>query len=336
MLDHLSPGAYENRQPRRVVWPEGTLKINEGETIVIDEPVRIDASRTTLQVAKGVDAIRFTASAQGSTIEGAAIRYEAGGSSNPDWVHDGVAIDVQGADISILGGQIEYAGTGVRVDTSSGEYNCNGTRVADLRIIGNLYFSTGVLINGRDSNGGSYERLNVSGCKRGIVESSFLGNTHIGHMLHACPDGGYIVEGPANYSAFISCYAENDARPVCQESHGVTWIGSNCAQYTDIAGNRVSIRSALSFNNGSVGVKVPYGDGQPLGWDTPDDDPMILGTYKGDGNWAVRRRGIYPPHVELVRPGDPRLKDEVDTAHLKADSVDLRLSQAADILKGES
>lgn len=83
-----------------------------------------------------------------------------------------------------------FSGDGIYINASAGlgapnEGNANNCGVSRVRVVG---CRNGVYINGDDANAGYFERIDVSSNRRwGVWDSSFLGNTHIGH--HALDNG---------------------------------------------------------------------------------------------------------------------------------------------------
>lgn len=85
---------------------------------------------------------------------------------------------------------------------------------------------TGIWTAGRDAQAGVVNRTLISGCRRGVFEDSFFGNTYSSILVEACPhpDDPHRVDGfgirvgqVANYSTFIACYIEDDSKAFLQQ-----------------------------------------------------------------------------------------------------------------------
>lgn len=186
--------------------------------LIVDRKVNIrgyDRGLSIFYVVQGIDGIKVDRKK--------GLRY--------DWTFERFAINALGKvgtnhgimiwqrgilrDLDIQG----FSGTGVYIDgyavgsaDKDAAHNAAFSKVYDCLIAGND--GHGILIDGQDGNAcitfGNDIRNNGGW---GIWDSSLLGGSHFGNMMHSNKLGAYTVDGDVNQTSIFGGYIENDHGP---------------------------------------------------------------------------------------------------------------------------
>ena len=244
-------------------------------TVTVSRRIQLDGGGTQLVVRTADESfVALAVDAQRATLRNFSVRYEprGGGPAGPE----DVAIDVRANGVRIQDVGAYRAGVGIRVHGTN-RRNVNDVRLRDVLIA--ACRSIGVDIDGGDANGGSYSGFQVIGCTNaehtaiGMRESSFLGNSHVGHAFEG-NDIHLRVEGNANASTFVGIYVEGRSRrdprinrvSFDRRSDEVTIIGGQLAHRDELPGTRVAGSSSrILFRDEDrfghdLTLRIPAGD----------------------------------------------------------------------------
>lgn len=131
---------------------------------------------------------------------------------------------------------------GAVTDTPS--TNCNEWVMRRVTAMGAKM--NGFFIDGRDANAGYAEKLFASTCGYwGVYDSSFLGNTHIGHDTDGNGLGPYKDDDANAKNIWLGCYSESGQPPSSIESNSVVIGGLHAAGFDGIKTGR-SISAAVN------------------------------------------------------------------------------------------
>jgi hypothetical protein len=176
----------------------------------------------------------------------------------------------------------------------------------------------GFYFDGADANGNTVIGARAYDCRKGFLDSSFIGNSFIGAAAEGCSNKedagwtpqasvgcGYETDDPACFSSFVDCYAEGDS---CGRVNSpATIYGGTLAAHN--VGTAISVGAAgaygrfptVRYGEGRV-IRTTLGGGGPgvalsIAVDKMDGSPVILPTslrYDEDaiGWWSWNHAGI--------------------------------------------
>lgn len=243
-LSSFDPGAQHPRRWNAAIEDAQAEMVKGAFVLVVDvSPVFAErVTLTTRMVIQGVDetatrlswstvgdaGIRITPASARSSIE----RVTCVGPS--PWVGSDIGIEIGGGLCSLRSVRVENwgrAGLAVIGDTNANT-NANGgfyeRVIASLCGHGNAqagaphHDGAGILCDGGDSNGGVFMACAAYDCRKGILDSSFLGNAWSGCLAEGCNDRfdagvgvpfgcGFMTDDPNCRASFFGCYTESDS-----------------------------------------------------------------------------------------------------------------------------
>lgn len=292
----------------------------DGVALTIDKRVILEGRGARVDIPEQVTGIRLLRNAAWSSIRDLSVH-----GTGPQ--HDALGIDVRAHGLRLdnlwfraIGRAIEarstFRGASCESDDDCVEGSCAESSCLVSANVNSQMWSriviqrsgSGVVLEGRDANGGLLEGVEVLSTPRGIEDHSLLGNVYVAPLTEGTRELSIDVSRRSAYSTVVGGYIER-GDPPAQTAARSLFVGGNAASYTEGLGERVGMgASRLRFRdmNTRLQVTIPSGSAA-MTWRHPDDaSGSSLRRFGGtEGRWGFATpagRVFLSPQTPLMAP----------------------------------